>query len=216
MNRNSLYQLLILAITLSSIQAFDNVFNRTGGATSKNLAYNALKSGYPNLTTSLVIYNVSVNTTVNGTTTKTYLSAPLWSTKWDLLDGYRLYNSSGAENGTYRGFRFHSGKTYSNSSWETIEIDFGKTTIFNRVLFWSMRTTDYPNMYKIEYYNATIKDYLPIFTSYGLGRNYTANNTQVNAYLKANTTMTGGSYNEHNFTNQTTTKIRISIHTIDI
>lgn len=163
MNSHYLYHLLILSITISSIHGFDYVFNRT--APSTNLALNKLKTGYPNITTSLVIYNVSVNTTVNGTSKTTYLAAPTWSNKWDLLDGYRLYNTSGTENGTYRGFRFHSGKSYANYTWETIDIDFGATKTFNRILFWSMRTTDYPNMYTISYYNSTIKDWLVIFSS---------------------------------------------------
>ena len=151
-----------------------------------NLAYNPTCSGYPSIS----------------------LSDKGWgggATPCDMIDGQRCYTD------WTHGMACTGGKWGGSAIWCQATVDFGKTVTIDTVVMFHFREQDYPNTYKIQYWQNSA--WVDVFSTTE-GRKYLKwNYTQLTA---AGWTGCCGQPSENTFTPVTTSRLRFTINNGDI
>lgn len=131
------------------------------------------------------------------------------TSKWDIVDGQRCYNSWA------RGLAFTGGERpyVEPCGWRQATIDFGQDVTFDRVAIWHHGGSHIPNTYKLEYWDGS--QWVELFSTTS-GSDYLIADTDCSPWSEVDDCSSGSLPTENTFPEVTGSKVRYQVHNCDI
>jgi hypothetical protein len=131
------------------------------------------------------------------------------TSKWDIVDGRRCYDSWA------RGLAFTGGERpyVEPCGRRQATIDFGQNVSFDRVLIWHHGASHIPTTYKLEYWDGS--QWVELFST-TTGSDYLVADTDCNLLREADNCKAGSTPTENTFPEVTGSKVRYQVNNCDI